>query len=271
MGQFTFRSAEELGAGGLGRVDRVEIITSTAASKPVGSAWARKRLNEKWATHPTMLERFEREIRAMRSMSHPHIMAVEGENIAGGERFYMMPIYTSSVRKHIASGGWRGNWRAIAKCGVALASALQYAHEKGFIHRDLKPDNILYNADGPLVIADWGLGYFVHKNSVVLQPLTIGGMGTEYYCSLEQWATGKCDARGDIYSLGMTLDEWVRGTQTPLQAVGSGVSWSTVSETSPGARAFNAAIQVFTQAIHTRRPSSMAEAAQILSRAAATA
>ena len=106
------------------------------------------------------------------------------------------------------------------------------------------------------MIADWGLGYFVHVNSQVLRHLTRGGMGTEYYCSIEQWGTGKCDCRGDIYSLGMTLDEWVNGVQRSI-TIGSGIDGVTTNEMTNGARRFNALLRSMTQMFKNQRPASM--------------
>jgi serine/threonine protein kinase len=258
-GQFRFQyvSTVPIGQGGLGRVFRVRIIASNSGELPVGSEWAIKSLNEKWNHHPEMRERFEREIGALKRMSHQNIVTCRGENLPGAERFYLMPLFASSVRKFIASGGFRGNWRSVASMGAVIADALHYAHVQGFIHRDLKPDNILFNANGPLVVADWGLGYFVHKHSQVLQHLTVGGMGTAYYCSVEQWATGKCDCRGDAYSLGMTLDEWVTGQQRNIE-VGAGITIASVSDVSAGARRFNSAIAAMTARAKAARPASLA-------------
>lgn len=260
-GRATFEYVgENLGIGGLGRVDKIRITSSNAAGLPLGSEWACKRLNESWSQHPTMRERFEREIAALGRMSHPNIMTCTGQNLPGGERFYVMPLYSSSLRKFIASASRRGDWRFIAGLGATLADALQYAHDLGFVHRDLKPDNILFNNGGPLVIADWGLGYFVHKESKVLQQLTRGGMGTEYYCSLEQWNTGKCDGRGDIYSLGMTLDECVTGTQRAI-TVGMGINGAASGQSDVGARRFDELLHTMTRPFAAQRPATMAAVA----------
>lgn len=266
FGQFRFDyvGVAPLGEGGLGRVHRIRIVASNASGKPVGSEWAVKRLNPQWDNHPAMRQRFEREISALRRMSHPNIVTLEGENLPGEERFYMMPLFAHTLRRHIARGGFRGNWRTIAEHGSALANAMQYAHDQGFIHRDFKPDNVLFNSNGPLVIADWGLGYFVHKSSVVLQHLTVGGMGTEYYCSAEQWATGKCDCRGDIYSLGMTLDEWMTGRQRAI-TVGAGLEEASHTPTAAvGASRFSALLGRMTRFASRQRPASMREVAREL-------
>ncbi len=259
-GQFRFRDVEPLGEGGLGRVDKIRIVLTADPNKPVGSEWARKRLNAQWAANPEMRARLDREIDALKRLSHRNIVTFEGENLPGCERFYVMPVYKSGVRKFIAEGGWKGNWLEIAKCGTQLADALQYAHDLGFIHRDLKPDNILFNPNGPLVISDWGLGYFVHRESKVLMHLTRGRMGTEYYCSMEQWASGKCDNRGDIYSLGMTLDEWATGQQRSIN-VGYGVNGPSVPAQTRGAVRFNQLLIRMTQLLPYHRPNSMSEVA----------
>lgn len=262
-GQFRFVPVSELGSGGLGHVDEIEIVASGAASKTIGSRWARKRLNARWNSHPDVRKRFEREISALKRMTHQNIVTYEGENLAGEERFYMMPVYSATLRKLIAGNTKQGDWRFAAEHGAILAGALSYAHGEGFIHRDLKPDNILFNHQGPLIIADWGLGYFVHRESKVLVQLTRGGMGTEYYCSLEQWNTGKCDERGDIYSLGMTLDELVTGTQRSI-TVGMGVRQPSVAPSSEGARRFNGLLQKMTEPLASSRPSNMGLVAEAL-------
>ena len=270
-GRFQFEYVGLIGEGGLGRVDRIRITASNAAGKPVGSGWAVKRLNSRWEAHPEMQQRFEREIGALKRMSHGNIITFEGENLPGGQRFYVMRIFPQSLRKLIASGSMRGNWREVARHGATLAAALQYAHNQGFIHRDFKPDNVLFETGGPLTIADWGLGYFVHKRSVVLQHLTVGGMGTEYYCSAEQWATGKCDYRGDIYSLGMTLDEWVTGRQRSI-SVGDGLPRDATPSggLTVGGMLFDAAVRRMTGFASRGRQSNMAAVAAELLVAANT-
>jgi serine/threonine-protein kinase PpkA len=256
VGHFTIHILDEIGAGGLGRVNRVRIASSNAVDKPVGSEWAIKRLNAQWQYHPEARERFEREIKVLFTMAHENVVTCAGVNLPGYERFYMMPLYTRSVRQHIANGGNRGEWRNVAAFGAILCRALDYAHGMGFIHRDVKPENVLFNPGGPLVIADWGIGYFIHKASTVLQPLTRGGMGTEYYCSAEQWASGKCGGTGDTYSLGMTLDEWLTGRQRQI-AIGAGLAGSLPVDQSFGAMRLNMLLQRMTRPRAADRPATL--------------
>lgn len=266
-GRFYFDWRERLGAGGLGYVDKIVITASNSVENPVGAERACKRLNAKFKAHPEMQARFEREITTLRVLDHPNIMTCVGENLPeSNERFYVMPLYTSSLRKFIAAGTKTGDWRFFADQGAILADAMAYAHGQNIKHRDLKPDNILFNAGGPLTIADWGFGGFIHKHSVVLQELTRGGMGTAYYVSLEQWSSGDADERADIYSLGMLLDECVMGRQRQI-TIGMGLNGNTTSDNSYGAQVFNATLRQMTQPFKAGRMATMDIVAAELRRA----
>jgi serine/threonine protein kinase len=268
-GSFYFNWHERLGAGGLGYVDRIVVTASNCLSNPVGCERAVKRLNDKFVAHPEMQARFEREIGTLYKFDHPNIVTCVGENLPEStKRFYVMPLYRSSVRRHIASGGKCGDWSWVATQGAVLADAMAYAHSKGVVHRDLKPDNVLFNGNESLKIADWGYGGFIHRHSVVLEELTRGGMGTAYYVSIEQWSTGKCDERGDIYSLGMMLDEWVTGSQRQI-TIGMGLAGAdTTAEWTTGARLFNATLKQMTQVFAAGRTPNMSVVAAELRRAA---
>jgi len=268
-GTAQYRVVRHIGDGGLGSVDEIEIITSLLAELPVGCRLARKRLNAKWNAQPVYRERFEREIAALCRMSHPNIIACKGENLPGGERFYVMPLYPCSLRDSMDKHGKR-DWRIAARFVAKIADALAYAHGEGFVHRDLKPENILLTPDGGPVIADWGLGYFVHKDSKVLQKLTRAGLGTEYYCSLEQWSNGKGAGTSDTYSLGMTLAELAHGGPVELAHIGAGVTGDTVPPVTVGAVMFNDVIKTMTAVWPTQRYQTMADVARALRYAADT-
>lgn len=264
-GQFQFKVVRELGKGGLGTVDEVE-ITASNCSYPLGLRLARKRLHPTWAKNPKMAERFEREITALRGMNHPHILSYKGENLHGAqERYYFMPVYPRSARQYLDARGGTA-WLNVADFGATLADALAYAHQCGHTHRDLKPENILLTDKNTPIIADWGLGYFVHQYSVVLLRLTVAGMGTEYYCSGEQWQTGKCSASGDVYSLGMTLAELATGAREGLAFPGEGVRRAIVAG-SPGAEQFSLVIKNMTAMAPSARLQSMTQVATELRRA----
>lgn len=258
----------EVGRGGLGRVEEI-LITETNSPLPVGARYARKKLNDKWASNTTALARFNREIQALKRMEHPNIVPVYGENLANAnERFFVMPLYPSNLRLalHLNRRGFP--WSDVARFGAQIADALAYAHSQGFTHRDIKPENILLDQLNNPIIADWGLGYFVHEASVVLVQLTVGGMGTEYYCSMEQWSSGKCDNTGDVYSLGITLAEIAAGRQMAISHVGAGIEQDVITPATSGAVHFNKVIRAMTAHLPDRRLQTMEDVALELRRAA---
>jgi serine/threonine protein kinase len=261
-GQFLIASIGLLGEGGLGVVDLVRVTDSNQAH-PIGTQLARKRLNARWALEPQAQERFEREIQLLRTMSHPNIVALEGESLPGGERSYFMPHYPATLRSQLNDRVVH-SLSQVAALGHAVAHALDYAHDLGFTHRDIKPDNILLTYDGTPVLSDWGLGQFIHQHSKVLNLTRGGPMGTEYYCSLEQWATGKGGIPGDVYSLGMTLAEVATGRPVAIPAIGLGIQVDVVSPHLPGARQFNAIVRKMTSVTPTHRHATMVDVAREL-------
>ncbi|MCP3167374.1 serine/threonine protein kinase [Myxococcus sp. QH3KD-4-1] len=261
-GECRIKQVRRLGAGGLGYVDEVTIIASRHYALPRGARFARKQLHERWAREPTAIERFIREISTLQRLRHPNIITIRAVNAPGGiVPFYVMDLCSQSMRDLLRKRRAPIPLRTVLSWGHALAGALAYAHEKGVIHRDIKPENVLLSKQGVPVIADWGLGYFVHQMSRVLQPLTAAGLGTEYYASEEQWRTGKCGVTGDVYSLGITLAELARGEPMRLatRAVGSGINDEVVPGTSVGARYFTKVIRRMTFQAPEHRIQSMAE------------
>lgn len=250
-----------LGAGGIGTVDDV-MVTESFGYPYVGTHLARKQLNARWRSHPEMQERFEREIELLGYMNHRNIVRLEGVSMSPGGRFYLMPLYTHSLRSVLMIHNHARSPSAVARFGAMLASAMQYAHGMGFIHRDLKPENILIRGD-EVVIADWGVGQFIHRESKVLD-LTVGGLGTQYYCSAEQWSTGRCDARGDIYSLGVLLAETVAGRATPISPVGAGLRVDVAPSNTRAGQMLNGILRQMTAPVPSMRQASMADVAEAL-------
>ncbi|HVZ71212.1 MAG TPA: serine/threonine-protein kinase [Polyangia bacterium] len=261
-GVFHFSIQRTIGQGGLGIVREI-LVTASACEHPTGARLALKELNERWRHEPAGVARFEREIVAIKNMSHPRIIAHAGENLPGGSsRFYVMQLYKKSLRDVLQERRGAGfPWPVVAGFGAVIADAMSYAHGRGFIHRDLKPENILIDDQRLPVIADWGLGYFVHKASKVLMPLTRAGLGTEYYCSMEQWNSGKCGPSGDVYSLGLVLAELINGAAVPIRGVGLGVEHDLINDGSPGGSHFNSLLRQMTEMLPSRRLQTMHEVA----------
>jgi serine/threonine protein kinase len=193
-----------LGKGGLG-------IVSLYQSNN-GQNFALKQMLDQWDEN--YYERFKREVEIMATLVHKNIVNVLNFNILNNNPWYLMPYYEDgSLRDKlmdIKSKGQIYSLKGATGIIYQLADALHHAHEFGVIHRDIKPENILFNGKEP-VIADWGIGKFIHKESKVL---TNVGLGTISYCSPEQWESGVSDSRSDIYSLGLVYRELLTGSLT---------------------------------------------------------
>ena len=265
-GQFRIAPIRVIGEGGLGIVDEVEVVASNM-SHPSGTRLARKRLSQKWANDPGARGRFEREIDMLQTMRHPNIVSLAGVSLPGGERWYVMPLFQrGSLRTWLQAGGRFATVQQVAGFIATVAGALSYAHSMNFIHRDIKPENILLSDSGGPVVADWGLGQFVHLHSKVLDLTRGGPMGTHYYCSLEQWASGRCEQTGDVYSLGVVLAELAAGRALPISPIGAGIQDAVVGGSSAVVQNFNATIRRMTAMLPSARFQSIDEVARLLRR-----
>jgi serine/threonine-protein kinase len=265
-GRFYYEELHNLGAGGFGIVDAVRVTASNSVHA-VGKHLARKKLNDLFKEQPEARERFEREITVVGKLKHPSIVTLEGVNVSGQQRCYFMPLFPQSLRALLLTdAGKRGfTWQQVARFGASIANALAYAHSMGVVHRDLKPENILLDEKSLPYITDWGVGRFVHKHSTVLQPaLTKAGIGTEYYCSLEQWTTGAGEAASDVYSLGIMIAECVLGAPPAMAFAGAGVKFDIVPPLTLGAILFNNAIKTMTAMLAKDRVQTMLEVERTL-------
>ena len=160
------------------------------------------------AKDPEMRERFRREAEAAAQLFHPHICSIldygEFEQIV----FLVMPFMAGgSLADQIVRDGTVAP-NVAAAVGAQIACALDYAHRRGIVHRDVKPDNILFDEDGNALITDFGIA-----TARFHQRLTMTGraMGTPHYMSPEQ-AMGKLvDGRSDLYAMGVILYEMLVG------------------------------------------------------------
>jgi serine/threonine protein kinase/tetratricopeptide (TPR) repeat protein len=157
------------------------------------------------------LERFMQEIGVAARLNHPHILTLHDSGDAGGLLYYVMPyVEGESLRDRIERQRQMPLEEAVA-IACDIAEALDYAHRHGVIHRDVKPENILFE-DGHAAIADFGVARGV--TSATRQRLTDAGfvIGTPEYMSPEACAgDGDVDGRSDEYSLGCVLYEMLAG------------------------------------------------------------
>ncbi len=155
------------------------------------------------------VERFLREIKTAAGLTHPHILQLFDSGEADGLPYYVMPyIEGETLRGRLEREGALPITDAL-RIAREVAEALAHAHDHSVIHRDIKPDNILFLA-GSALVADFGIARAFSAAS--LEPLTHTDMfvGTLQYMSPEQ-AGGKAEARSDLYSLGCALYEMLVG------------------------------------------------------------
>jgi serine/threonine-protein kinase len=155
-------------------------------------------------------ERFLREIEIVAGLQHPHILPLYDSGQSAGLLYYVMPYAEGeSLRQRLAR---EGQLSLDAALGITreVGSALQYAHEHGVIHRDVKPENVMLTA-GQAVVTDFGIARALHAAGG--ESLTLSGMvvGTPQYMCPEQAAGGAVDGRGDQYSLACVLYEMLVG------------------------------------------------------------
>jgi len=159
------------------------------------------------AANADFCEQFLKEGRITAKLSHPHLVTVHDIGSYRGT-YYMASEYLSagSLRERLQSG--LGAYEAL-NIAHDIASGLTYAHEMGFVHRDVKPGNILFRATGAAVLADFGIAKAIKSMSSA----TMAGnaIGTPDYMSPEQAQASQVDGRTDIYSLGAVLFEMLAG------------------------------------------------------------
>ena len=163
-------------------------------------------------------ERFLAEIKTTANLQHPHILALFDSGEADGFVFYVMPyVEGESLRDKLDREKQLGVKDSVA-ITQKVADALDYAHERGVVHRDIKPGNILLSERGEPLIADFGIALAVAQAGAGRITETGLSLGTPHYMSPEQ-ATGDrdVDPRSDVYALGCVLYEMLAG-EPPFSA-----------------------------------------------------
>ncbi|MBK7914767.1 MAG: protein kinase [Chloroflexi bacterium] len=167
------------------------------------------------------LHRFKREAKAMASMRHPNIVAIYDFDVYGEDTYYL-------VMEYISGGTLKQKLEDLAAANEALpleravqialqtAEALEYAHRRGMVHRDVKPANIMLNEDGRAILTDFGIVKLVGGQTMAYTA-TGALIGTPSYMSPEQAMGKPGDERVDIYALGVLLFQMTTG-QLPYSA-----------------------------------------------------
>ena len=171
---------------------------------------ALKILKEQYADDEGFVERFRREARSAASLNHPNIVRIyDWGGTENGEASYIAMEYApgGTLEDRILEDGPLLPYKAV-EVASQIAEALGFAHERGVIHRDIKPQNILLSALGDAKVGDFGLARVASSTSLSQTSLVVG---TASYMSPEQAMGGPADPRSDLYSLGVVLYEMLTG------------------------------------------------------------
>jgi tetratricopeptide (TPR) repeat protein/predicted Ser/Thr protein kinase len=204
-----YRLLEPLGSGGMGVVYRAEDTT-------LGRTVALKFLPPQIVHDPKQVQRFREEARTASVLNHPNICTIYEVAEEHGELFIAMEFVEGKpLSESIREGGMPAS--SVIRYGRQVAGALEHAHARGVIHRDLKPLNIVITPDGDAKILDFGLAKRTDPNDVnrkTLQAATassVGLAGTMPYMAPEQLEGTEATARSDIWALGIVLYEMASG------------------------------------------------------------
>ncbi len=154
------------------------------------------------------LKRFQREAKALAQMDHPYILKVLDYGEQAGTPFLIMPFVMGGTLKE--KMGHPMPYREAAALLAPVAQALDYAHQRKIIHRDVKPANILITESNSPLLSDFGIAKILESKDSTQLTATGVGIGTPDYMAPEQWM-GKADPRTDIYSLGIIFFQMVTG------------------------------------------------------------
>jgi eukaryotic-like serine/threonine-protein kinase len=191
-----FELEEKIGEGGMGVVYRGRYVKNNRRV-------AVKLLPEDVADD-IILKRFEREVELLKTLRHPNIVHSFGGVCEDKRRFYAMELVEGgSLDTLLRSRGGSLPWERVIELGVQMCAALQYAHEMGVVHRDIKPGNFLLTKDGQVKLGDFGLATVIAGNKLTASGKTVGSFR---YMAPEQ-VRGKPDPvpQTDLYGLGCVL------------------------------------------------------------------
>jgi eukaryotic-like serine/threonine-protein kinase len=224
LGGGRYRLGEQIGAGGMARVYRAE---DTRLDRPV----AVKVLAQQYAEDPSFVDRFRREAQTAAKLNHPNVVGVYDNGAEDGTNYIVMEFVEGRTLAEFLAGGGRLSPTRTVEVSEAVCRALSYAHERGVVHRDIKPGNIMVTRDGHVKVMDFGIARLSTTGETIAQTAAV--LGTAAYLSPEQAQGQRVDGRSDIYSLGCVLYELLTGSPPFPGDSAMAVAMKHVQETPP--------------------------------------
>ena len=196
-----YQVIRKLGAGGMANVYLAE-------DQELGRRVAIKILNDRHANDDQFVERFRREAKNAAALSHPNIVSIYDRGEAEGTYYIAMEYLDGRSLKELIVSRGPAPVTVAVEYARQILQALRFAHRHGIVHRDIKPHNVLVDAEGRVKVTDFGIA-----RAGTSQMTEAGSIvGTAQYLSPEQARGGDVDQRSDVYSLGIVLYELLTGS-----------------------------------------------------------
>ncbi len=202
-----YEITELIGIGGMANVYKAyDVIENRVVAVKI--------LREEYMGNEEMRRRFKNESKAMAVLNHSNVMRVYDVSFSDRMQSIVMEYIDGITLKEYIEQQGSLKWKEAVHFTVQTLRALQHAHDKGIVHRDIKPQNIMLLSDGTIKITDFGIARFARSET---RTLTDKAIGSVHYISPEQAAGAATDARTDLYAVGVILYEMLTG-RVPFEA-----------------------------------------------------
>ena len=166
-----------------------------------------KILKDEFTADEEFRRRFRAEGENVAQLSHPNVVSVYDVSSSEEANFIVMELIEGITLKQYMEKKGVLNWKETLHFAMQIAKALEHAHDKGIVHRDIKPHNVMVLKNGSVKVTDFGIARVMSKSNT----LTKEALGSVHYISPEQAKGGRVDNRSDIYSLGVVMYEMITG------------------------------------------------------------
>ena len=173
-----------------------------------------KILREEFATNEEFLRRFRNESKAISLLSHPNIVKIYDVSFGDLIQYIVMEYIDGITLKEYIERQGILTWKEAVQFTIQILRGLQHAHDRGIVHRDVKPQNIIVLPDGTIKVTDFGIARFARSEQ---KTITDKAIGSVHYISPEQVRGEATDEKADIYSVGVMLYEMLTG-KLPFEA-----------------------------------------------------
>ncbi len=191
---------EVLGVGGMA-------VVYKARCHRLNRLVAIKILKDEHAQDEEFRRRFHAESQAVAMLSHPNIVSVYDVASTGDANYIVMELIDGITLKQYMEKKGILNWKETLHFAIQIGKALEHAHSRGIVHRDIKPHNVMVLKNGSVKVTDFGIARVMSKSNT----LTKEALGSVHYISPEQAKGGRVDSRSDLYSLGVVMYEMITG------------------------------------------------------------